>query len=218
MKIYEIEEGMEVSLVVLYEEKTLNFKSTCVGIKGKDILVAALRLDGKVLNLETGNNIKVGVMIPQEKDKPIMWPDCGVKMVVAKNNVLMKISNKFDAKEVNRRDNFRLSIGGPAKGRIGRNKEALQMILRDVSYSGFAVLIEEHTDYEIGSKIRVVYKDADLQTMLDLEGKIVRLEERNGRKLLGCKLDFPNPILGKYIGEKQQRILAGRSGNGPHDK
>lgn len=214
MKIYELEEGTEVTLVIVVGEKTLNLKSTCVGTKGKDVLVAAVRVDGKVVNLETGD-IKVSLMMDRDDEKPLMWLDCDVKMVVAKSNVMVRLGNKFDAKAVNRRGDFRLSIGGAAKGRIGRNKEALQMILRDVSYSGFAVLLEEQGKYEIGMPIRVVYKDEDLMTVLDLRGKIVRMEDRNGRQLLGCQLDIPSAVLGKYIGEKQQRILANRNGNIP---
>ncbi len=214
MKIYELEEGTEVTLIILFEEKTLNLKTTCVGTKGKDLLVAALRMDGKVLNLGVGD-VKVGLMIERDKDKPLMWAGCDVKMMMAKNNVLMRISCKSEAKEVNRRDNFRLSIGGQAKARIGKNKDAIQLILRDVSYSGFAVLVEGLVKCEVGNPIRTVYKDEELETVLDLRGKIVRIAEHNGRKLLGCKLDLPSPVLGKYIGEKQQKILANRSGNTP---
>lgn len=212
MKINEIEEGTEVTLIIMYDEKTLNLQSTCVGKKGKDILIAALRVDGKVVNLDV-SDLKVGLMIDRADKKPMMWADCEVKMIVAKGSVLVRVSSKFEGKEVNRRGNFRLSIGGPAKGRIGRNKEALQMILRDVSYSGFAVLMEEKGRYEEGMPIRVVHRDTDLDTILDLRGKIVRTEERNGRQLLGCQLDIPSAALGKYIGEKQQRILANRMGN-----
>ncbi len=210
MKIYELEEGTEVTLVIVYDEKNLNLKSTCVGVKGKDLLVAALRVDGKVLNLGIGN-VQVSLMVEREKEKPLMWTACDVKMVVVKGNAYIKLSSKHDAQAVNRRGDFRLYIGGAAKGRIGRNKEALQMMLRDVSYSGFAVFLEENAKFELGTPIRVVYKDADLMTMLDLQGKIVRTEERSGRVLLGCQLDFPSPVLGKYIGEKQQRILANRT-------
>ena len=154
-------------------------------------------------------------MVDREDEKPLMWPECDVKMIVSKNNVLVRLGNKADGKAVNRRGDFRLSIGGAAKGRIGRNKEALQMILRDVSYSGFAVIMEEKGKYEIGMPIRVVHKDEELMTVLDLRGKIVRMEDRNGRQLLGCQLDIPSAVLGKYIGEKQQRILANRNGNIP---
>ena len=212
MKINEIEEGTVVTLIVLFGEKTLNLNSTCVGTKGKDILVAALRVDGKVVNLGVGD-VKVSLMIERDDQKPLMWTDCEVKMLVVKSNVLIRLSNKSDGKEVNRRGNFRLSIGGAAKGRIGRNKEALQMILRDVSYSGFAVLLEEKTKFEPGTPIRVVHKDEELNTILDLRGKIVRTDEINGRQLLGCQLDLPSATLGKYIGEKQQKILANRMGN-----
>lgn len=217
MKIYELEEGTEVTLVILVGEKTLNLKSTCVGSKGKDTLIAAVRVEGKVINLETGD-IKVSLMVDREDEKPLMWPDCDVKMLVTKSNVMIRLGNKFDAKAINRRGDFRLAIGGAAKGRIGRNKEALQMVLRDVSYSGFAVIMEEKGKYEIGMPIRVVHKDDDLMTVLDLRGKIVRTEDRNGRQLLGCKLDIPSAILGKYIGEKQQRILANRNGSVPLEK
>ncbi len=212
MKINEIEEGTIVTLIVLVGEKTLNLNSTCVGTKGKDLLVAALRVDGKVVNLGVGD-VKVSLMVERDDQKPIMWADCEVKMIVAKSNVLIRLSSKNDGKEVNRRGNFRLSIGGAAKGRIGRNKEALQMILRDVSYSGFAVVLDEKTKFDIGTPIRVVHKDEELNTILDLRGKIVRTDELNGRQLLGCQLDLPSATLGKYIGEKQQKILANRMGN-----
>lgn len=212
MKINEIEEGTEVTLIVLFGEKTLNLTSTCVGAKGKDILIAALRVDGKVVNLGVGD-LTVSLMVDRDDQKPLMWTDCEVKMIVAKSNVLVRLSSKSDGKEVNRRGNFRLAIGGAAKGRIGRNKEALQMTLRDVSYSGFAVLIDEKAKFDLGTPIRVVHKDEELNTILDLRGKIVRTEDRNGRQLLGCQLDLPSATLGKYIGEKQQRILANRMGN-----
>lgn len=212
MKIFELEEKTEVNLIILFGEKTLNFKSTYVGAKGKEALVSAVRVDGKVLNLE-GDDIKVSLMVERENDKPIIWTDCDVKMIVVKGNVLLKISSKSDAKSVNRRDGFRLFIGGNAKGRIGRNKEVLQMVLKDVSYSGFAVIIDSKTEYEKDMPIRVVYKDEELKVVLDLIGKIVRVEARSDRRLLGCKLDLPNPVLGKYIGDKQQKILASRNGN-----
>lgn len=217
MKIFELEEKTEVNLIIVFGEKTLNFKSTYVGAKGKDALVSALRVDGKVLNLE-GEDVKVSLMVERENDKPIIWTECDVKMVVVKGSVMLKIGNKGDAKSVNRRDGFRLYIGDNAKGRVGRNKEAVQMILKDVSYSGFAVLIESKGAYEKNMPVRVVYKDEELATVIDLIGKIVRVEDSGDKKLLGCKLDFPSPILGKYIGDKQQRILASRNGNNTTNK
>lgn len=210
MKIYELEEGTEVTLVILFDEKTLNLKTTCVGAKGKDLMVAALRVEGKVLNLGMGD-VKVNLMMDRENEKPLMWTNCEVKMVVSKGTPLMRLSTKYDGQAVNRREDFRLYIGGAAKGRIGRNKEALQMVLRDVSYSGFAVFLEEHVKCEVGNPIRVVHKDPELMVLLDLQGKIVRMEERNDRLLLGCKLDLPSAVLGKYISDKQQKILAQRN-------
>jgi len=194
MKIYEMELGTEVTLVILFGDKTLNLKSSCVGTKGKDILIAAVRVDGKVINLETGE-LKVSVMIDREQDKPLMWTDCDIKMVVAKNNVMVRIGSKFDAKEVNRRGDFRLAIGGAAKGRIGRNKEALQMTLRDVSYSGFAVLIDEKAKFDSGTPIRVVHKDAGIplpetiQMMTENPAKVMGLTTK-GRLMEGYDADL----------------------------
>lgn len=212
MKIYEIEPNEKVELIINYNNNKLNFQSVVFESKGKDLLVEPIRFNGKLLNLELGN-LTLSILFNRKEGKPICWTNCDFKMTTIKKNVYIAISNKREGTEVNRRGSFRLSIGEEGKARIGNNKDIIEMILKNVSYSGFAILIEEKIDFEIGMSIEVAYRDPQLDTVLNLHGEIVRFEEDNdGRILLGCKLYAPNPILGKFIKDKQQAILSKRSG------
>lgn len=211
MKIYEIEENTEVTIVVLHGEKTLNLNSTVVGMKGKDILVAAVRVEGKVLNLSNGD-LKVSIMLERDKEKPLIWVDCEVKMIVTRGSVIMRVGHKGDGKDVNRRNNFRVPVGGICKTRVTRSKDVVEMVLRDVSYSGFGLSVDKNYKIEVGTPIRAVYKDESLEMVLDLQGKVVRLEDGKSRKVIGCKLDVPSPTVGRYISEKQQQFLSNRNG------
>lgn len=212
MKIYEVAEGSKLVLIVLCDGKTLNLNTVCVGSKGKDLLVAAVRVDGKVLNI-SAENIKVSLMLERNNEKPLVWLNCDVKMIVSKGTVNIRLSNKNDGKDFNRRENFRLQIGGRCKARVDGRKDAEEMAFKDVSYSGFALIAEKNCKVDVNSDIRMVYKDEEVQQVLDLCGKVVRIVEQGERKVLGCELNMPSPVLGYYITKKQQKILSSRSGN-----
>lgn len=212
MKIYEIEANEKVDLVINYNGKKLNFQSIVYGAKGNELLIESIRVNGKLLNLDIGK-LTLSIIFNRKDNKPLLWSNCDFKMSVFKKKIYITVSNKYDGVELNRRNNFRLSIGDEGKTKIGKDRDVLEMILKNVSYSGFAILVDKNPRYEIGMDVEIAYRDVQLNTVLRLQGKIVRFEENDDKRvLLGCKLNNPNPALGKYIKDKQQVILAKRSG------
>ena len=142
---------------------------------------------------------------------PIVWKGVGCSVVKTKGRVLYKVIASGAGFEVNRREAFRLFVGLEGIARVGTNRRAMDVILKDLSDTGFAFVVDHEIEDATGLSVRLVFKDFDRN--YDLTGFIVRLVKVEEEKYVyGCRMTMRNQLINHYISMKQRQMLANHSG------
>ena len=87
----------------------------------------------------------------------------------------------------------------------------MDVILKDLSDTGFAFVVDHEIEDATGLSVRLVFKDFDRN--YDLTGFIVRLVKVEEEKYVyGCRMTMRNQLINHYISMKQRQMLANQSG------
>lgn len=155
------------------------------------------------------------------KDKPYRWEP--VKIVNLKNDfdeTIHVIFSNVDVDTFNRREEYRVWLGYDALVKIRDSKVPHVIILKDISWHGCGIIIDEKYDCSISDTVELqffeqVYNtikkdyDAELYKMTCYVVRKIALDD--GKILLGCKSDNPNDVINKLIFRKQSE--RNRTGN-----
>lgn len=210
MLFSELGDGTDVRLNITIEETMFEFDTTVRNKHKKKVLLEPIRKNGKILNVQS-DNIRVDVMYIREDEKPILWMNTQMECVKYKGQVYYAAAESLKGKEYNRRGDFRLFIGEEHPAKIGQNKRARLVVLKDLSSSGFAFVSPEKIENPNGVFVYILYpgKLENKTIELPLFGKIIRNTTlTDGRVLYGCVLVKKNEIIGHFINQKQMEQLA----------
>ena len=165
-------------------------------------LIIELRINGKILSFNSsGGGIMVSVYMIRDSKPPMLWKGVAVNSIREEEGTLYKISANGEGFEVNRRGAFRLFIGISGVAQLGTNRKAVDVIVKDVSESGFSFVGTEDMDN-------------DFNQNYSLMGIIVRKVVIGENKIVyGCRLGVRNANLEQYISQKQRQMLSMNRGN-----
>ena len=148
----------------------------------------------------------VSVYMIRDSKPPMLWKGVAVNSIREDNGTFYKITANGEGFEVNRRGAFRLFIGISGVAQLGTNRKAVDVIVKDVSESGFSFVGMEDMDNVINMPVRLVF--ADFNQNYSLMGIIVR------KVVIGeNKIGVRNANLEQYISQKQRQMLSMNHGN-----
>jgi hypothetical protein len=99
-----------------------------------------------------------------------------------------------------------LGIEGVA--RVGVNRTAYNVIVKDISVSGISFILHKDMGIDPGEMAHITFNDVDARTKFSLSAIIVRTAEmEDGRVLYGCRLNQESPAISKYVADKQREKL-----------
>ena len=154
----------------------------------------------------------VSVYMIRDSKPPMLWKGVAVNSIREDNGTFYKITANGEGFEVNRRGAFRLFIGISGVAQLGTNRKAVDVIVKDVSESGFSFVGMEDMDNVINMLVRLVF--ADFNQNYSLMGIIVRKVVIGENKIVyGCRLGVRNANLEQYISQKQRQMLSMNHGN-----
>jgi hypothetical protein len=136
-----------------------------------------------------------------------MWEYVPMQSVLYKGNACYKCILQAHGVSANRRDAYRLFIGQDAVAQVGTNHKGINVLLNEISESGFSFLYTGEMKVEIGVPVHVVF---DMEHMhFNLQGELVRMQEIDEEKIIyGCHLTIKNYNISKYIALKQREKMA----------
>ena len=124
-------------------------------------------------------NVHVDIEATGEESIPIMWRN--IKIVSYKNDYIMQAPT--DGVKHNRRGCFRVAVALVAQMRMGGNG-ARHVTVKDISLTGFAIADKKkELDLAKGTLLSIYFED--LGCVIDLTGKMVRIEEREDMIIYG---------------------------------
>lgn len=139
---------------------------------------------------------------------PIVWENVHMKRYTGSEGDGYLIASKLNGTKVNRRNNYRVSVGFSSIARLGISRKTANVIVHDVSGSGFSVIVDNESEVQLRDSIRVSYDDIGLR--ITLNGTCVRKKEIDGnRTLYGCRLDYPDNKINNYVAQKQRNKASG---------
>lgn len=212
MLLFEIPVDNKLIIELTINGQRYEFPSKVIKKGKQDIYAEPIRINGKVLSFNTSENIFVSLIMVRDGKSPMVWKGVAINSAYEKEGTLYRITASGEGFEVNRRGAFRLFVGISGVAQMGINKKAVDVIVKDVSESGFSFVSTEDIDNVINMPVRMVFNDFN-QTY-SLMGIIVRKVIIAEAKILyGCQLSVNNTNLEHYINQKQRQMLAMNRGN-----
>lgn len=206
MLLSQLVENSNLVLDIKINDQHLEFKSVVVAKISNYVLIESIRIKGKVINFETGN-VLIDMLLIRDEIAPIIWKRVLLKNITYNNKTYYKVVPTGDGFEINRRNAFRMYIGINGVVQVGVNSPAIDVIVKDVSETGFSFVCKENIDKPLKSTVRLVF--ADNNKTFSLSGILIRQEEINEVKYVyGCILNIKNQFLNQYINQKQREMLS----------
>lgn len=206
MQVSEIKKGSIITIVAIFQNQKLTFDSEVKLVSGNTILVPTINYDQKTAGFN--ENFMVDIHYTNTEDGQLYrFPDAQLSLVRYGSALFHKISIEHEGAVYNRRGDYRLYIGKDMKISVDKEHytEALTVMLKDISLSGFAFVSKE--TYEIGNNVYLKYRDEKFY--IELPGNIVRsnFNEHLNANIYGCTIAESFPKLGEYLIVKQREIL-----------
>lgn len=207
MKLTDLTENTKLQIEVSYKGNKICYDTEVKFTAFNGVFVDPIKQDEKMLEFNTGNLV-ISVTATIEGEQPVLWRECIVKGVKYKNEIYHMITSPRGGLKINRRGRFRLTMGYTGTARVGVNTGTLNVIVHDLSASGFSFTTEKDIE-DISQEVHLVFIDSDNDTKFNFVGDIVRKQEwNNNRFLYGCKFSAINHAVEYYIAKKQRELIA----------
>ena len=210
MHITEIPINSPVVITASIGKNSLNFDSKMVDINDKNILIEIIKNEeGQPISLASDKiNVDLSYFADPEKP-PYVWHNVKANYVRKNNTPYQQIVQSVDGKRENRRGAYRLFVGETAFVSMVDKPGNLQVILKDISTTGFGFVYNEEIELNKFCRISCTI---DNQKIV-LSGNIVRRQKaENGNIIYGCRLDRFSKELEKFINTKQREELRKKMG------
>lgn len=199
VKLAEIEDGSHLVLKIRTLDNQMELGATLKKHLEDNIILIDLEYSGT--QRLVFDHVLIDMEYPQEDDLPIIWRN--VKIVSYKSEYVLQV--RSEGVRNNRRGAFRVSVAQMAWFRMeGR---ALQKVLvKDISITGFSISDRsKELNLSIGDKVNISFEDWGYQIRLD--GRMVRIEEREDMTIYGFEICSQCNDLASYISVRQRRNL-----------
>lgn len=219
MRIEELLPGQKVTLMVNVSGQNLEFETTVQESypKKRYILLDPIMSGDKAVSFK-GKNIIIHLIVTIGNDKPHLFQNVPVLLQKKSDGTLCyQVASLADSVLYNRRENFRCFVGLDTSVQGGADRSVHPAVIRDISYTGFAVICDAGTNFDTRHVIHAILRDRIEETgenySFHLYGTIARIQEmNNGRVLYGCRLNDRVPGLDKYIMAKERYRLRKTNG------
>ncbi|MBA4686837.1 MAG: PilZ domain-containing protein [Candidatus Galacturonibacter soehngenii] len=212
MKLIDLTENTKIQIEVSFKENKLQYEAVTKFSAFDGIFIEPIKQDGKMLDFNTGK-LRISVTADIEGGQPVIWRECVIKGVKYKNEVYHMITSPKSGLQINRRGRFRLEMGYTGTARVGANKGTINVVVHDLSASGFSFTTEKDIE-NFNEEVHLVFIDSDNGTTFNFVGEIVRKQEwNNNRFLYGCKFGAVNRMVEYYIAKKQRELISIKSLN-----
>lgn len=212
MKITSITPEARITVEVVSEVESIEINTKCIEPIGDNaLIVQAMKFKGEAINFKS-DLVKLNIYISQDNSTPIIWKNVAISYISYMGKEYHRITAFSEGIPINRRNAFRLYIGSLASVQIGTNKMAYDVIIKDISSTGFSFVTPEDMDC-IGEITHIVFMDNG--TKFNVVGNVVRKQIISDRKIVyGCKTLKRSETIETYIVKaqraKMQRGVKGR--------
>ena len=215
MEIYELTTAHKMSITIANARTNISLNSNIVFVEDNKLYVEPFVYEGAILNFDS-TNVSISMIAYEEEKSPYLWQIVHIAKEVRDNTTYHVISSNLSGVKINRRENFRLFLGIDATATLMGGRP-IQVIVKDISSSGFAVLVDMNNPISVHKNdiMQLEFSDKAFEEDFVLHGRVVRMDKTDKYLLYGCRLVSENPAIDKYIANKQleNRVNAKKNGN-----
>lgn len=204
MDIKELTPSFKMSITISNQQSSMTLNSDIVFVEGDKLYVTPFEHNGVILNFNS-NAVVISMIAYQEEKTPFLW-----KIIhIARENIdgvnYHVITSDVAGVKINRRENFRVFIGIDGKATILGKEVPFDVMIKDVSESGFAILVDITSEIKINKNeaVMIDFYDKVVDERFTLTGRVVRAEMAERYVLYGCRLLKDNDLMRRYIANKQ---------------
>lgn len=217
MKLTELPVDTPISFILHIGDREVPFESkiTEVNLKRGKVYAEAVIQEGRVVTFKGIPGIYLDMYASFVDEKPILFPKISViPMKNADNTFCYELVASEDGKPHNRRAAFRCFVGADAAIAPGVGMNTVNGVIRDVSTTGFSVVLPNQVSINKGQVVYSVLEDLIGDTdkySFSLYGVVVRVQPlETGRTVYGCKLNKPLAGLDTYVAKKERSQIKER--------
>lgn len=202
--ILKLPKNSKITITVTEGTSKLQLETIVLEVNEKGLFLKPIQYDGKTLSFNS-NSLHVKACSTAINEKPIEWSNCKIALVSYKGIKYHFLQTGSLGLEINRREAFRLPLSLKGKAQLKLHSKSIDVLVHDVSTTGFSIITEGNADTEIGETCTLQFSDTTTYNDFSLTGKIVRMQLlHNNRMLYGCQLLRKNaPGISEYIARKQ---------------
>lgn len=198
VKISEIKENTRVVFHIQNGEQQMDLSAFLK--KHLENNLAVITLDYTGSQRLSFNNVKVDMECAEDDGIPLLWTD--VKIVNYKNAYILQAP--VDGVRNNRRGSFRVSVLKKAWFTM-EGRRSQYVLIKDISISGFGIADRKRElNLQEGDQLSVILDDLNFH--LELDGRVTRIEERDGTIVYGMVITNLCQNLSAYINMKQRPV------------
>ena len=202
MQIDDLTAGLSLSFIIHLNNEELQFESRILEVYSRrhTLLAEGVFTDDKIISFR-GKGLLVDLLVTLPDDKPQLFKNVTTNVVKRADGTLCyNVFSIAGSKTYNRRQSYRCYIGIETAIQCGLNRSAHDVIIKDISYNGFAVVSREDLELGVNQTVHAVLNDHLEETAenfnFHLYGLVARVQElENGLFLYGCRLSNPVPGL-----------------------
>ena len=215
MEIREITPSFKMSITISNQQSSMTMNSDIAFVDGNKLYVMPFEHNGVILNFSAGT-VAISMLAYEEEKTPYLWKLVRINREMIDGVTYHVITSEVSGVKINRRENFRVYIGIEGKATILGKETPFDVLIKDVSETGFAILLDVNSEIKINKNeaVMIDFYDKGLDERFSLTGRVVRAEVSEKNILYGCRLLKDSPLMRKYIANKQleHRVNATKKG------
>ncbi len=209
MLLQEIDVGSKATILVRIGSQTLAFDTIVQEPAEDGVLTEPIYRNDKLIGFKTKGLIITVQICNISDEKVYEFNNVEILNVKTKDGEIHhKMIARNPGKQINRRTAVRVWLGIDGVARVGVNRTAYNVIVKDISVSGISFILHKDMGIDPGEMAHITFNDTDARTKFSLSAIIVRTAEmEDGRVLYGCRLNQESPAIAKYVTDKQREKL-----------
>lgn len=204
MEIRELDPSFKMSITISNQQSQMTLNSEIAFVNGDKLYVTPFEHNGVILNFNSGA-VAISMIAYQEEKTPFLWKIVHINRETVDGVNYHVITSEVSGVKINRRENFRVFVGIDGKATILGKEVPFDVMIKDVSESGFAILVDITSQVKINKNeaVMIDFYDKTIDERFNLTGRVVRAEVTERYVLYGCRLLKDTGIMRKYIANKQ---------------
>lgn len=209
MFLQEVDVESKVTILVRIGSQTLAFDTVVEEMSEDGVLTLPIYRNDKLVGFRTKGLIIVLQICNASDEKVYEFNEVEILNVKTKDGKIHhKIISKKPGKQINRRTAVRVWLGIDGVARVGSNRTAYNVVVKDISVSGISFILHKDMGIEAGEMAHITFNDTDARVKFSLSAIVVRTADmEDGRVLYGCRLNQESPAISKYVADKQREKL-----------